>query len=256
MEYVEYKNSTNFTKNFNLNQKPKISVCLATYNGEKYIKEQLNSILSQLKENDEIIISDDHSTDQTINILKSYNDSRIKIYDNDLGKGYSKNFENAINKSSGEIIFLSDQDDVWFSDKVDVMVEKLNSFDLVISDALITDRDLNPTLGSHFKVHNTKKGFLNNWLKTRYIGACMAFKRNILKKLLPFPSNQKLCAHDYWIAITGEFYYKVGIINQPLIKYRRHGENASNGGVKSSNTLKHKLGVRFYTLFHLLKRLT
>ncbi len=74
----------------------KISVCLATYNGEKYIKEQLNSILSQLGNDDEIIISDDHSTDNTIEIIKSLEDDRIKIFVNNLEKGYSKNFENAI----------------------------------------------------------------------------------------------------------------------------------------------------------------
>ena len=158
----------------------KISVCLASYNGEKYIREQLDSILPQLGENDEIIISDDHSTDNTINVIKSLNDSRIKIFENNLGKGYSRNFENAINQATGDIIFLSDQDDVWMENKVELMTKELKQNDLVVSDALISDGNLNPTLGSHFKVHGTKKGFINNWLKTRYIGACMAFKKEIL----------------------------------------------------------------------------
>lgn len=232
----------------------KISVCLASYNGEKYIKEQLDSILPQLSQNDEVIISDDGSTDKTIDVVRNFNDLRIKIVENNLGKGYSRNFENAINNASGEYIFLSDQDDFWMPNKVELMLERLKVSDLVISDALISDGNLKPTLGSHFKIHGTKKGFLNNWIQTRYIGACMAFRKEMLTKLLPFPPNQFLCAHDYWIANIGEFYYKVELINIPLIKYRRHGENASTGGQKSTNTFWHKINVRIYTLIELLKR--
>lgn len=232
-----------------------ISVCLATYNGEKYIIEQINSILLQLSNNDEVIISDDNSTDDTLSLIKSIGDKRIKIFINDLGQGYTRNFENAIKKSSGEFIFLCDQDDVWIENKVKLMSEKLQFHDLVISDALISDSNLTPTLGSHFKVHGTKSGFLNNWLKTRYIGACMAFRREMLSKLLPFPSQSKWCAHDYWIANVGELYYKVALIDTPLVKYRRHGQNASNGGEKSKNSLLHKMLVRIYTLFYLIKRM-
>lgn len=232
----------------------KISVCLATYNGEKYIKEQLDSILSQLEPTDEVIISDDHSTDNTIKVIEALQDNRIKIFKNNLGKGYSKNFENAINHSSGDYIFLSDQDDVWMDNKVSKMMIELDNYDLVISDALISDGELNPTLGSHFKLHGTKSGFINNWLKTRYIGACMAFKKQMLAKMLPFPENQNLAAHDYWIANVGEYFFKVKLINEPLIKYRRHGKNASTGGLKSDNSFQHKMKVRFYVLLQLIKR--
>ena len=236
-------------------ERKSISVCMATYNGEKYVEEQIKSILMQLNDNDEIIISDDHSTDNTLGIIKSLNDERVKIFINSLESGYAKNFENAICRASNDIIFLSDQDDVWMDIKIEKMLAGLEVSDLVISDALISDSNLNPTLGSHFKLFNVKKGFLNNWLKTRYIGACMAFKKEMLEKLLPFPNNQKLCAHDYWIAIVGEFYFKVGLVNETLIKYRRHDSNASTGGIKSANGLVHKLKVRFYTLKELLKRI-
>ncbi|WP_236758841.1 glycosyltransferase family 2 protein [Acinetobacter junii] len=231
-----------------------ISVCLATYNGEKYIFEQLNSILKQLSFDDEIIVSDDHSTDKTLNIIRSINDRRIKIFMNTLGQGYTRNFENAIQHCKGNYIFLSDQDDVWMNNKVALMIEALQNSDLVISDALICDSFLEPTLGSHFQIHGTKRGFLNNWLKTRYIGACMAFRRQMLSKLLPFPKNSKLCAHDYWIANVGELFYRVTLIETPLIYYRRHGSNASNGGQKSNNPLSHKMKVRIYTLYHLMLR--
>lgn len=232
-----------------------ISVCLATYNGERYIIEQINSILFQLSNNDEVIISDDNSTDDTLNLIKSIGDKRIKIFTNDLGQGYTRNFENAIKKSSGEFIFLCDQDDVWMENKVSTMMSALQRADLIVSDALICDGLLNTTLGSHFELHSTRSGFLPNFIMTRYIGACMAFRRDILAKVLPFPSNSKLCAHDYWIANIGEMYYKVELIATPLIKYRRHDSNASNGGQKSQNSLAHKLKVRIYTLMHLLKRI-
>lgn len=94
-----------------------ISVCMATYNGEEYIKEQLESILCQLGEMDEIIISDDGSTDNTLNIIESYNDSRIKIHINTGKHGFVYNFENALQKAKGEYIFLSDQDDIWLPEK-------------------------------------------------------------------------------------------------------------------------------------------
>lgn len=232
-----------------------ISVCIATYNGGKYIKEQLESILPQLTNVDEVIISDDNSTDETIEIIKSIKDDRIKIFKNELKSGYSKNFENAINKSSGDIIFICDQDDLWENNKVELMVLGLKKNDLVISDALICDGLLKETLGSHFKVYGTQKGFIPNWIKTRYIGACMAFKREILTKVLPFPENQSLCAYDYWITVVCELYFKVDLVPLPLIRYRRHGNNASTGGEKSSNSTLKKMKTRIYTLYNLLKRM-
>lgn len=233
----------------------KISVCMATYNGELFVEEQLKSILSQIDESDEIVISDDHSTDNTLNVIKSINDPRIKIYLNDLEKGYARNFENAIRKSSGEIIFLSDQDDVWVDNKVEIMLEALKINDLVISDAEIVDGQLNQISPSHFELFNVHTGFLYNLIKTRYVGACMAFKRKMLERLIPFPQKQEFCAHDYWITVIGEAYYKVDLVKVPLLKYRRHGLNASTGGNKSSNSLGHKLTVRAYTLYNLIQRI-
>lgn len=233
----------------------KISVCMATYNGEKYIREQLKSILIQLKSTDEVIISDDGSTDKTLEIVNFLNDSRIKIVLNQGEKGYTRNFENALKNSTGDIIFLADQDDVWKKNKVKDMMKEFSAYDLVVSDAEIVDKDLNLLNESHFSLRGVKGGFLNNFLKTRYVGACMAFKREILKKVLPFPKNQKLCAHDYWITIIGEAFYRVKLLNQPLIKYRRHESNASNGGNKSKNTLLKKIKVRLYSGYNLVKRI-
>lgn len=233
----------------------KISVCMATYNGALYVEEQLQSILSQLKDDDEVVISDDHSTDDTLRVIKGMNDSRIKTHLNSLEKGYAKNFENAISRATGDLIFLSDQDDVWMDNKVELMTKALETADLVVSDAEIVDGQLNQISPSHFEIYDVHTGFLYNLTKTRYVGACMAFRRTILKRLLPFPEKQALCAHDYWITVVGEAFYKVGLVRTPLIKYRRHGSNASSGGIKSKNSLAHKLSVRFYTLYNLAHRM-
>lgn len=231
-----------------------ISVCMATYNGEKYIKEQINSILFQLGDNDEIIISDDNSTDETLTIASGYSDERIKIFLNENQKGFSKNFENAINKASGDIIFICDQDDVWMDNKVEVMINELSKTSLVVHNASIVDGNLNLINDSHFDLYKVEKGFLKNFLKTRYVGACMAFKREILEKAIPFPENQKLCAYDYWLTLIAEYYFKVGLVQKPLIRYRRHINNASTGGTKSNNSLIKKINMRVYSLYHLLKR--
>jgi len=233
----------------------KVSVCLASYNGEKFIKEQLTSILKQLSSEDEIIVSDDGSTDNTIGIVKSFEDPRIKIYHNEGEKGYTRNFENALRLSTGDVIFLSDQDDVWIEGKVKSVLKELENNTLVVTDAEVVDGELKTIYKSHFEHSGVKPGFWNNFIKTRYIGACMAFRRELLSKAMPFPKNRELCAHDYWLVLVAEFYYKVSLVKVPFLKYRRHGGNASGGGVaKSSNSSSKKIIVRSYCFFKLLGR--
>lgn len=225
-----------------------ISVCIATFNGEKYIISQIHSILSQLESTDELIISDDHSSDDTVHLIRQINDSRIRIYFNDeASRGYTRNFENALKHAKGEYIFLSDQDDIWFDDKVELTLKALNQSDFTVSDAMVVDENLKVLIPSHFDQVSVKRGFVTNFLKTRYIGACMAFRRKVLDAALPFPKNNQFCAHDYWIAIVAECYFNVSLIRQPLIYYRRHQTNASSGGLARSNfSLLHRFYKRLY----------
>ena len=106
---------------------------MATYNGQEYVKEQIDSILCQLGKDDELVISDDHSVDQTQHIIETYTDPRIRFYENELAKGVTHNFENALKKSKGDIIFLSDQDDVWYPNKIKEMVAFLQDMGLPLS---------------------------------------------------------------------------------------------------------------------------
>lgn len=229
-----------------------ISVCMATYNGEKYIKDQLLSILKQIGSNDEIIISDDLSRDKTIEIIESLNDGRIKIFFN-KNKGYTNNFQNAIQQASGDYIFLSDQDDIWVDNKLEIMSALLLKYDFVVSDAKLVNNKLENLGSTYFELRGGgENGFMNNLKKLKYIGCCMAFRKVILKKVLPFPHNTELCPHDFWIALISEFYYKTHVIKEPLLLYRRHGENISSH--ISVTSFIFKIQFRIYSFFIVISR--
>lgn len=204
-----------------------VSVAMAAYNGSRYIKEQIDSILPQLCDDDELVISLDPSDDETEKIIYGFNDKRIKLV---MGKGLGlkKNFENAIENCVNDIIFLCDQDDVWLNDKVEKVKREFATKQtvLVMHNAQITDAELNVTGESFFAVRDTKVGIAKNIIKNSYIGCCMAFKRELLQFILPFPENIPM--HDQWIGLTAERHGGVALINEPLILYRRHGDNVSS----------------------------
>jgi glycosyltransferase involved in cell wall biosynthesis len=230
-----------------------ISVCMASFNGAEYIKEQVDSILSQLSENDELIISDDGSTDQTLNIIQTYTDKRIKLLINENTPGYSGNFENALRSSIGDIIFLTDQDDVWLPNKVEFFLSELENCDFVVSDAVIVNSTLEVINDSYFKFRRTSTGFINNLVRCGYLGCCYAFRRKVVLKSLPFPTNHKLMPHDLWLALVAEAYFNSKLLNIPLIKYRRHEHNVSTGGGASTNSFFVKVKIRLYALIQLIK---
>ncbi len=232
-----------------------ISVCMATYNGEKYISEQIESILCQIEDEDELIISDDGSKDNTLNIIEHFQDKRIRILHNNMGC-YTKNFENALSHANGDYIFLCDQDDIWMPDKVRVTMEKFSETgaDFLVSAATVVDGEKKLLQESTFESGATKVGFWYNLLKTSYIGACMAFNKNVLKRALPIPGKDKYIAHDYWIACISELYFQTALIEKPLIMYRRHGNNASPALGKSNLSILERVYKRIYTLYFLLKR--
>ena len=226
----------------------KISVCLASYNGEKYIKEQLESILPQLEKYDEIVISDDGSSDRTLEIVQLLEDSRIKIIHNLKKNGLTYNFENALKNATGDIIFLSDQDDVWLPNKISVSLNWLDNNDLVVTNCKITDSDLNILNESYFALNDSKSGFLKNFYRSSYLGCCTTFKRELLKDLLPFPSNLYLY-HDWWIGFIADAKYKVKFVDTPCLLYRRHDNNMSSTGNKSKQSLLKRFRDRFQLLY-------
>ena len=204
------------------------SVAMATYNGEKYIKEQIDSILDNMSDNDELVISDDGSTDKTIQIIKNFQkkDERIKLFDGPR-KGVKQNFMNAIMNTNGKYVFLSDQDDYWEKDKIkkiDKIFEE-NICNVIVHNAYIADEKLNVYKKTFFEFRNSGTGKIRNIYKNSYIGCCMAFKKELIDKIVPIPDNIEM--HDQWIGMLGEKYGKNIFISECLIKYRRHGNNVT-----------------------------
>lgn len=203
----------------------KISVCLASYNGEKHIARQLESVLCQLSDNDEVIVSDDYSSDNTERQVRSFQDKRITFIKNSGEKGPIGNFQNALQKATGDIIFLCDQDDIWLPQKVHTMIALLKTHDLIISDCTVTDENLKVVYPSFFAVRKSRPGFVRNLYKNAFMGCCMAFRREVLSYVLPFP--QGIHMHDWWIGLSVELNGKVKFHPEPLILYVRHGANVS-----------------------------
>ncbi len=226
------------------------SVAIAAYNGEKYIVEQLNSILRQLGPEDEIIISDDGSSDRTLELIAGFCSAQIKVFQNP-GKGIISNIENAIRNTSGDIIFLCDQDDVWLPDKVSIIKKRFleSRVNLVVSDAYIVNENLEVLEDSFFKLMNSGSGFFKNFVKNTFIGCCIAFKKELKDIVLPFPQNIPM--HDSWIGLLAELKGEVLFIPEKLIYYRRHGDNAT---VLKRDSLKQSLIWRKNLAWELVKR--
>ena len=228
-----------------------VSVCLATYNGEKYIAAQLKSILDQLPDTAEVIISDDGSKDRTIEIVRSFNDPRVFIKKNTGKSGPIGNFENALSFAKGDIIFLSDQDDVWMPNKLADHMKGHQVHDLVISDAVVVDETGNILFDSFFIQRKSRAGLFNNLLKNSYIGCCMSFKRRILQISLPFPASIHM--HDWWIGLIAERFGTVMFLNSKTLRYLRHDNNASQTLVKKlpvKDQIKNRVNL-LYNLFTL-----
>lgn len=216
---------------------------MATFNGVLYIKDQLSSILPQLGPEDEIIISDDNSTDDTVGIIKSFNDPRIQLYISNF-RSPILNFEFALSKCKGDLIFLSDQDDLWNGCKVQRVSELLEKYDLVVTDCQIIDENGQVTHDSFFKLRQSGKGLIKNFLKNSYLGCCMAMKKQIIEKASPFP--KAIPMHDIWIGMIGELFGVTYFCNEKLAKYRRHGKNKTvTTEKKSEYNLYQKMMLRW-----------
>ncbi len=215
---------------------------MATYNGKKYIRQQLESILLQLSESDEVIVSDDSSTDNTLEIIESFKDKRIKIFRGNSFKNPIFNFEFALKQAKGDFIFLSDQDDFWLENKVEVTMKYLKYYDMIVSDCYVTDELLQIQQNSFFELKNSKPGFFYNFYRNTYSGNCMAFRKSVLNKALPFPKSIPM--HDIWLGAVCDLLFKVKFIEEKLIYFRRHGENSSSSSEKSKYNFFNKLMFR------------
>ncbi len=206
-----------------------ISVCMASYNGQRFILRQLRSILSQLGERDEVVIVDDGSSDGTFSVINQIHDSRIRVIRNQVNQGVIRAFERALSNARNEIIFLSDQDDEWYPNKA---MRFLKIFDespditLILSDAIVIDDKGVKISDSWFKRRRFAPGVISNLIKNRYLGCTMALRRSVLHYILPFPSDIPM--HDMWIGILNQIFGNTVYIPEPLMAYRRHDGNVTN----------------------------
>ncbi|MBE0649554.1 MAG: glycosyltransferase family 2 protein [Bacteroidales bacterium] len=234
-----------------------ISVCMSTYNGEKYLERQLDTILEQLSPEDELVISDDSSSDRTIEIIKSYKDKRIRLFENNHFRSPVYNLEFAMKQAQGDYIFLADQDDVWLPGRVRKVKEKLKDNDLVVCNAFIVDQNEKVIHESYFQWKGSRSGFWKNLKKNSFLGCSLAFNRKVLESVLPFP--KKLIMHDVWIGLMAESIGKVCFLDEKLMLYRRHADNVTAAVHKddthlSDFSLGFKIWYRMVLLFQVTNR--
>jgi glycosyltransferase involved in cell wall biosynthesis len=202
---------------------------MAVYNGAPFLQAQLESILQQLGSDDELIVVDDASHDESPRILQRMQEPRMHVHRNERNCGVLATFERALHMARGEIVFLSDQDDLWLPGKVAKALAVFASdacATMVVTDASVIDehgRTLNP---SFFATRGRfSPGFVRNFLKNKYLGCTLSFRRTMLRRFLPIPPDVPM--HDIWFGLLNEIYGETRYIDEPLTAYRRHRRNAS-----------------------------
>lgn len=204
---------------------------MATYNGERFIGEQLSSILRQIAPGDEVIVSDDSSTDRTVAIISEFNDSRIRVLEKNTFHNPIFNFENALRHATGEIIVLSDQDDIWFPNKIELIRSQFSARKqpvwLIVTDAEVISENGAVLFDSLFKkFRRVGPGVMANIIDNSYIGCCMAFSRELLTFALPFP--KQIPMHDMWLGLVAELFGATSYVPVVTASYRKHENSATN----------------------------
>lgn len=206
----------------------KISIAMATYNGAKYLEEQLGSFITQNRQPDEVVVCDDGSVDNTVDILCRFAERApfpVRVVENEKNLGFTKNFEKAISLCDGEIVFISDQDDFWMDDKISVVSKILEAQDnvcLVINNQYLVDSFLSPS--GFTKLENIRGlGLSDDEFIT---GCCTAIKKSLVDLVLPIEDD--VATYDRWLS---DFATRLGVryvLDEPLQMHRRHGLNASD----------------------------
>lgn len=223
---------------------PLVSIALCTYNGERFLAEQLDSIINQTYKNIEIIVVDDCSSDGTLNILQSYSERypNFKIHQNDMNLGYIKNFEKAINLCSGDFIALSDQDDIWLSHKIALQIKEIGNHILIYHDSIFIDSAGNFISKRISDVRRLYKGEDSRYFlfENCVSGHSILFNRKLISYLDKFPNN---VFHDWWLTYCATNLGSITFIEECLVKYRQHS-NTSTDILRSRITKKERREVK------------
>ena len=231
------------------------SVAMAVYNGEKYLPQQIDSILSMLSEDDELVISYDESTDSTPEIIRRYETAHPNVHcvKNVEKPGVSGNFTNAARNCRGKYIFFSDQDDIWMGDKINTMIKALekNNADLAVHDGYLTDANLVRLPQTLFEINRSCTGPVRNFIKGRFLGCCMAFKAETMSYVLPFPDVTSDFPHDIFATIMVGLKGRIVMVPECFIMHRLHEGNATP---KKRNSLLKIAANRMILLGQIIKR--
>lgn len=231
------------------------SICMATYNGCRFLQQQLESIIEQMEPGDEFVIYDDASTDGTPDLLATLEDNRVRLIRGAANVGVNEAFSRAISHASHDLIFMADQDDVWTQGRLDVMTAAFTKerTTVVASNHSLIDEDgqsMPGSLGPNLRAEFDHRGLANALGILRgnrnYFGCAMAFRASLLNVILPFPRN--LESHDIWIAIVG--LTNGGLTHLPAVTllHRVHGNNAS----LIRRPFSQKVRARFLLLSHFM----
>lgn len=208
----------------------RISVCMATRDGGKFIRQQLATILGQLGPGDEVIISDDSSRDDTVEIIRSFHDPRIRLFEGREFFNPIFNFEFALSQAAGEIVVLADQDDIWLDNKVATIRERFADVQarplLIVMDGIVVDdgdRELHPSI---FGKINAGPGVLKNLYDNTYLGCSIAFSRDLLRIALPFPA--RIPMHDMWLGLLCNIHGRVEFVPVKTLRYRKHAASLTD----------------------------
>lgn len=230
-----------------------ISVAMAAYNGAAYLPEQLDSILKQLESQDEIVVSYDKSKDGTWELLQTYQQQypQVRVVVNDK-PGINGNFNNAISNCKGDYIFICDQDDRWADNKRQSVMDMFakTGADMVIHNGVHIDGEGNVISEPFFSMYRIGDGKIKNILKPRYSGCCIAFSKEMARKIMPMPMN--LDAYDHWIGTIGEFMGSIAYNADVLLYHRLHGNNVTPVSTRSLPVI---LKARGTLLIELMKRM-
>lgn len=212
-------------------QRLRVSVCMAAYNGEPYVATQIQSILNQLHEQDEVIVVDDASKDRTRDIIRSFNDGRIRLIEHHTNCGVVMTFEDAVRNATGDILFLADDDDIWAPNKVEKVLEAFRKHpkaQIVTTRVSLIDQHGSPSMDPIYRNRKTfLSGFWQNILRNHFQGSAMALRSSLLRSILPFPRHVEFL-HDHWIGTRNVMSGgSVVYIDEPLLFYRRHPQNVS-----------------------------
>mgnify|MGYP006280156079 CR=1 FL=1 len=204
-----------------------ISVAIATYNGAQFLDAQLASILQQSLPVSEVVVSDDCSTDGSREVVSAWveRDPRVVLIESSENVGFIKNFERALRACRGELVALSDQDDLWMPEKMRLLTDALGKADLAVSDGIIVDQALNSTgrtIGERFGGGAEATRLDALLLSPRFPGHTMLFTRELLQKALPFPEG---IAHDWWLSLVAAAEGGIAYSPELLVLHRQHGGN-------------------------------